>query len=187
MQPGRLSRTFRLVFPPTRRPAPRPSPSQHTWTHKRVHSHTFAGLAICLQLKAVVAVAGGPVECGDTVVLAAQLRTGSLELCVGAGNTPSGLQTGRPHPDCHLPPTPVKPWETTSEARHVGDGRGFRNHLIYFASEETETQGGYKMGPRSHSQLWLRGHSCLLWLLWTPLSPWRGVPAVAGVNRERGQ
>lgn len=44
---------------------------------------TFAGLAICLQLEAVVAVASGSIECGDTVVLAAQLRTVASELCGG--------------------------------------------------------------------------------------------------------
>lgn len=58
-----------------------------------------------------------------------------------------GRQDALRPPDCHSPPTPVNSWETTSKARRVGDRRGFRNHLIYFASEETESQGGYKMGP----------------------------------------
>lgn len=173
-------------------PAPTCTPcSSYTQTHKHKRSHTFAGLAICLQLKAVVAVAGGPVECGDTVVLAAQLRTLSLELCGGggAGNMLSRPQTWQPlHPDCHLPPTPVNPWEPLPRPRGVRDERGFRSYLICFASEETETQEGCKMGPRSHSQLWLRGHIPLLRLLWTPSVP-RGERfwQLWGSLAERGQ
>lgn len=99
------------------------------------HLLTFAGLPVCLQLEAVVAVAGRPVEGGDAVVLAAQQRTVAYELCERAGDTRSGPRTWQPPPDggeegqrskvcIDLHPTPANPSETTFKACCVGGERG---------------------------------------------------------------
>lgn len=109
MRPHLLSGTFHLVFPA--QPGLLACPPACSST-QCLHPHTFTGLAIRLQLEGVVAVAGGSVECGDTVVLAAQVRTVASELCMG-----QATHTQAHRPSSHtqtatfprLPPTPQKP------------------------------------------------------------------------------
>lgn len=70
----------------------------------RACTRTLAGLAVRLQLEAAVAVAGGPVEGGDTVVLAAQMGTLSSLLC-GEGQV-THAQAPRPGDHTQTAPLP---------------------------------------------------------------------------------
>lgn len=146
-----LSCTFHLTFSCPSQPAG-PASLLLPPARKHLHTFTFAGLAICLQLEAVVAVAGGPVECGDTVVLAAQLRTVASELCGGGRRhmlRPSDLAAT---PRLQLSPNSRQPFRNHIQGLQCWKWKGFRKRLLYFARGETETQGGYDC-PSSHSQL----------------------------------
>jgi hypothetical protein len=70
-------------------------------------SHTFAGFAVYLQLKATVTVAGGPARCGDTMVLAAQAGAVASELCPESKETHTQASRPKSHPEIfpHLQPT----------------------------------------------------------------------------------
>lgn len=83
----------------------------HT-SHTRSCLHTFACLAVCLQLEGAVTVACGPTGCRDTVVLTAHSRTVGSELCTRQERHSVHLKTAttadtQPPQDSNPPPFPV--------------------------------------------------------------------------------